>query len=100
MRQKLLDSVTAARECSAQIQPSLCEYYVRPWREDSAAGSRHQGDSEAVLGHGRLSWLVLASAAGGATSEGGNRGASAAANAQPGPDKLHRSASRRRRDRC
>ena len=33
-RQKMLASVAAARECSAQIEPSLCEHYVRLWRKD------------------------------------------------------------------
>jgi hypothetical protein len=34
VRQKMLASVAAARECSAQIESSLCEQYVRFWRED------------------------------------------------------------------
>lgn len=34
VRQKMLASVAAARECSAQIEPSLCENYVRLWRKD------------------------------------------------------------------
>jgi hypothetical protein len=34
VRQKMLASVAAARECSAQIEPSLCEHYVRLWRKD------------------------------------------------------------------
>ncbi|HYA51305.1 MAG TPA: hypothetical protein VEG33_09060 [Streptosporangiaceae bacterium] len=36
VRQKMLASVAAARECSAQIEPSLCEHYVRLWRKDLA----------------------------------------------------------------
>jgi hypothetical protein len=34
VRQNMLDSVAAARECSAEIEPSLCEHYVRLWRKD------------------------------------------------------------------
>jgi hypothetical protein len=34
VRQKLLDSVMAARECSAQIEPSLCADYVELWQND------------------------------------------------------------------
>lgn len=87
VRQKLLDSVTAARECSAQIEPSLCEHYVRLWRKDLGRWEQTLKEIPRLSSvTAALSRLGLASAAGGATSEGGNRGASAAANAQPGPE--------------
>jgi hypothetical protein len=31
---KLLNSVRAARQCTAQIEPEFCEHYVRLWRKD------------------------------------------------------------------
>lgn len=34
VQQKLLNSVRAARDCSAQIEPEFCEHYVRLWRKD------------------------------------------------------------------
>jgi hypothetical protein len=34
VRQKMLASVAAARECSMQIEPALCEHYVKLWRND------------------------------------------------------------------
>ncbi len=34
VRDKMLNSVRAARECSAQIQPEFCELYVRLWQKD------------------------------------------------------------------
>ncbi len=34
VRERMLASVAAARECSAQIDPALCENYVRLWRKD------------------------------------------------------------------
>jgi hypothetical protein len=34
VRQKMLNSVRAARECSNQIEPEFCEHYVRLWRKD------------------------------------------------------------------
>jgi hypothetical protein len=34
VRQKMLNSVRAARECSTQIEPEFCEHYVRLWRKD------------------------------------------------------------------
>jgi hypothetical protein len=34
VRHKMLASVAAARECSMQIEPSLCEHYVKLWRND------------------------------------------------------------------
>lgn len=34
MRQKLIDSVAAAQKCLAQIEPAMCEHYVRIWGKD------------------------------------------------------------------
>lgn len=34
VQQKMLASAAAAQECLSQIQPSLCEHYVRLWRQD------------------------------------------------------------------
>jgi hypothetical protein len=34
VRKKMLSSVQAALECTAQIQPEFCEHYVRLWRKD------------------------------------------------------------------
>jgi hypothetical protein len=34
VRQKMLNSVRAARQCTEEIEPEYCEHYVRLWRRD------------------------------------------------------------------
>jgi hypothetical protein len=82
VRQKMLDSVRAARECSAEIQPEFCEHYVQLWRKDLSRWEQTLKEIPQVPSIAKaLSELGLASAAG--LARGDDDNGRAAANATP-----------------
>jgi hypothetical protein len=75
VRQKMLASVAAARECSAQIEPSLCEHYVQLWRKDLSRWEQTLKELPRVgLVEKALSELGLALAVGETGSNESHRG--------------------------
>jgi hypothetical protein len=78
VRQKMLNSVLAARECSAQIQPEYCEHYVRLWRKDLERWGQTLKEIPRIPSIAKaLSELGLAPAAGRAGGDDGQGGAAA-----------------------
>ena len=88
VRQKMLASVAAARECSVQIEPSLCEHYVRLWREDLGYWEQTLKDTPRVSSVPEaLSHLGLVSAAEEAGNDGDRHSLVATASRQVGADR-------------
>lgn len=87
VRQKMLDSVLAARECSAQIQPEYCEHYVRLWRKDVERWGQTLKEIPRIPSIAKaLSELDLAPAAGQARGDDGQGGAAATPTLMLGED--------------
>ncbi len=78
VRQKMLNSVRAARECSADIQPEFCEHYAQLWRKDLGRWEQALKDIPQVPSIAKaLTELGLAPAAGMARGDHNNCDAAA-----------------------
>jgi len=90
IREPLLRSVEAARECSAEMSPELFEQYIRMWRQDlSDWEQRIEGIRRMPSPDAALQALGLASAANGRAAAHVARPRSADATEEPSAVPLH-----------
>jgi hypothetical protein len=79
VRERMLDSVRAARECSTLIQPEFCEHYVKLWRKDLGRWEQTLKEIPQTLSVAKaLAELGLASAGRKAQGSGSGRAVQAA----------------------